>query len=662
MTRTTRGWKFVLILTSAAVLMSLPAQHFSPVGQAHAAPENGKFDLLEATIPDIHRALRRKEITCVQLVTAYLARIKEYNGTCVDQPEGILGPITPIENAGAINALMTLNLRPATRIALGFDDRKARTLTDPIDASPSMPDALETAAKLDQYLATKHQLIGPLHCVVMAVKDQFDTFDMRTTSGMDAAYADDRPPDDATFVTRLRDAGAIILAKANQGEMAAGNPRSSFGGTLCNPYDTKRSPGHSSGGSATAVSANLVTCSIGEETGGSIGHPSRNAAVVGLVPTQERVSRDGMIDAGMNTRFGPMCRTVEDNARVFDVVQGYDPKDELTVFSFGKDPEKPYYRYAKERRLKGKRIGVIREYMDPTLFNQADLESIAIGNVAIEKLRALGATIVDPGPNGQLFQECVDQYTPFYRNALFTAQFPALFPPGTDHISLLLDMWFDPTLVPDGISIRSLGSASTSGQSKYMLTRYLQERGDASIQSIQDLIDKSTFFYDIRPEANFSDHRASLVSTNTATVLSMANFFQNRFAYQVVVLQCMAKYDLDALVSSSGNVPAYILGQPVEPNLNGRGASVWNVLGQQGFPMLLVPAGWTTYVWDRVRDATAPGGTKLVGPVLARLPVSITLTGRPYDEATLYEIAAAYEKATGWRESPPDFGPLPGEP
>ena len=84
----------------------------------------------------------------------------------------------------------------------------------------------------------------------MAIKDQYDTFDMRTTSGADAFYANDRPPDDATFVKRLRDAGAIILAKSNLGEYASGMPRSSFGGTFCNPYDTERSPAGSSCGLA----------------------------------------------------------------------------------------------------------------------------------------------------------------------------------------------------------------------------------------------------------------------------------------------------------------------------------------------------------------------------------------------------------------------------
>lgn len=553
---------------------------------------------------------------------------------------------------------MTLNLRPATREAWGFDARKARSLTDPADDDPNMPDALETAAAYDAYFARTGRLVGPLHCTVMAIKDQFDTFDMRTTSAMDAFYANDRPPDDATFVGRLRRAGAIILAKANQGEMASGMARSSFGGVLCNPYDTTRNPGHSSGGSATSVAANLVTCSIGEETGGSILHPTKNNNIYGLVPTQEAISRDGMIDASMVTRLGPMCRTVEDTARIFDAIVGYDPKDELTAFSVGRLPDRPYADFARPGSLRGVRIGVIREYMDGSLWNEADVESIQIQNAAIAKLKAAGATLIDPGKGNALLQDCIDELVPLYRNSLFTAQFPAQFPAGANHIETLLDMWFDTDLVPDGPTARNLGPASTAGQGTYMLTRYLIERGDANIQTIADLANKANFYYDIRPDANFGDRRQALLDDADDTVLNLANYFENRFAYQVIVHQCMASLDLDAMVSSCGTVPAYVLGQPVEPTLNGRGSSAINVLGQQGIPMLGMPAGFSSYVYDRIRDSGAPAGTRLVGPIPAKLPVAIMLFARPFDEPTLFRIAAAYERIADARVPPPDFGPL----
>src|SRR4030095_13878859 len=124
------------------------------------------------------------------VVQIYLSRIKAYNGTCVNQPDGVfgLGPITPIKNARQLNALMTLNLRPATREKLGFDARKARSMTNASDNDPAMPDALEVAAQQDAYFASTGRLIGPLHGVVLSIKDQYDTFDMRTTAGMDAGF------------------------------------------------------------------------------------------------------------------------------------------------------------------------------------------------------------------------------------------------------------------------------------------------------------------------------------------------------------------------------------------------------------------------------------------------------------------------------------------
>src|SRR5687768_8496532 len=241
---------------------------------AMTAQRAARFQLQQATIADIQRAIQTKQITTVGLVELYLKRIKAYDGPCVNEPQGILGPITTIPHAGQINALSTLNLRPASRTKWGFGARKARTLTDQADSAASMPDALEVAATQDRELARTGRLAGPLHGVVMAIKDQYDTKDMRTTSGADAQYANDRPPDDATFVARLREAGAIILAKANLAEYAVDGARSSFGGTFCNPYDTEREPGMSSAGSATAVAANLVTCGIAEETVVSVRWPA----------------------------------------------------------------------------------------------------------------------------------------------------------------------------------------------------------------------------------------------------------------------------------------------------------------------------------------------------------------------------------------------------
>ena len=188
---------------------------------------------------------------------------------------------------------------------------------------------------------------------------------------------------------------------------------------------TDRSPGGSSGGSGTAVAANLVTCAIGEETAPSIRMPSRFNSLVGLSPSQGLVSRDGMFGGGINDRAGPICRTVEDVARVLQVIAGYDPTDELTAFSIGRIPAQPYVSFTGQTSLAGVRIGVVREYMDKTLFTEADAETIDIIERALPDLRKLGATIVDPGAGKPLFQSCLDPYGLGIERSLVRTQLPA---------------------------------------------------------------------------------------------------------------------------------------------------------------------------------------------------------------------------------------------
>jgi Asp-tRNA(Asn)/Glu-tRNA(Gln) amidotransferase A subunit family amidase len=623
-----------------------------------------KFQIEEATIDGIQSAILKGELTSTDVVKQYLARIKAYDGPCVSQPDGILGPFTTIKHAGQINALITVNLRPAARAQYGFDRRKGRSLTDEVDNNPAMPDALEVAAKQDAHVKATGKLVGPLHGITFAIKDWYDTFDMRTTAGADAAYANDRPPRDAEFIKRMRDAGAIILAKANVG---SGISRSPFGGISCNPYDTERSAGTSSSGSGTSVAANLVTCAIAEETGGSILHPTKNNAVVGLAPTQELVSRDGMYGAGYNTRTGPICRTVKDAAKVLDVIAGYDPKDELTVFSVGRLPSSPYASFAGATRLEGVRIGVVREYMDRSLFNEADEESIVAAERAIADLQKLGATIVDPGPKGALLQKYIDKYAPSVLNSLFIDRFPNAFPvdangkPTSDHIAKLVDMYYDPSLTPSGVTLRSLGQGGQSvGESRFMLERYLRERGDASIKTLKDLNEHSKVLTDTRPDSGSNARGGGGGGENnrSAMTLDNADRWLLRFAVQQIVLLAMEDMKLDAMITPTGNIPPYILGRPLEPTLNGRGPSIWSFLGTQGFPQLGMPAGFTTKVYDRVRDTSAPGGTRLTEPTPAKLPLSVMLFGRPFGEPVLFRIASAYEQATHHREPPPDFGPL----
>jgi amidase len=641
--------------------MLLVLSSLIPLSNARAQ-RAGRFEVEEATITDIHAAILARRLTATDLVQLYLKRIKEYNGTCVNEPNGILGAISTVPHAGKLNALMTLNLRPKARAAWGFDARKARSQTDPVDDDPSMPDALEVAAALDAQFAKTGKLAGPLHGVVLAIKDQYDTFDMRTTSGADAFYANDRPPDDATFIKRLRAAGAIVIAKANMGEYAAGGitgTRSSWGGTMCNAYDTERSPGASSGGSGMAVAANFVTCAIGEESGTSVREPAKNNNTVGIAPTRELVSGDGMFQRGLVTRVGPICRTVEDTARILDAFAGFDPKDEWTAFSVNRKPDLPYHAFTKRRRLDGVRIGVVREYMDKALFAEADVETIDIVDKAIGVLRKLGATIVDPGEHGALCQAQVDRVVPQWRNQLFIRQFPASFPvdaagaPTADHIATLLDMYFKVVPVPHTAtgqpSLRNFGGGgSDTGDGKYHTNLYLQDRGDAEIRTLTDLYTKANFWQD----PAMQNREANLMNNDEDLTLNSAAALQGRFVVQTAVFQCFAELKLDAMVYPTGNVPPSIITSPREPSKNDRGSGLWTSINSRGFPAMTVPAGFTTQVYDRGADGT------LLAPIPAQLPVGVDFLGPPFGEPKLFEIGAAYEAATHHRKQPPDFGPL----
>src|SRR5260370_10573035 len=183
----------------------LYAAHLALMAKATSAP---RFHLEEATIADVHSAIRAKEITAEQLVRLYFKRIEAYNGTCVkgevDPATGLMyGEITPVENAGQVNAYMTLNIRGK------------RSKTDRADNDPKMMDALETARVQDEYFARTGNFVGPLHGIPIAVKDNYHTIDMRTTAGAVADYANHKPPKAPTMAAKLRAARAHILGKTN---------------------------------------------------------------------------------------------------------------------------------------------------------------------------------------------------------------------------------------------------------------------------------------------------------------------------------------------------------------------------------------------------------------------------------------------------------------
>jgi amidase len=483
------------------------------------------------------------------------------------------------------------------------------------------------------------------------------------------AYANDRPRRDSTVVERLRKAGAIILAKANRGGFAS---RSAFGGTVCNAYDTERTPRGSSSGSAVSVAANLVTCSIGEETGTSIRVPSSSSSVVGLSPTQELISRAGMSGPGLTVRHGPICRTVEDAARVLDAVVGYDARDPLTAFSVGRIPDAGLAPHANGTSLAGVRIGVVREFMDLRLFTKRDEEVTGVIDRAVADLHRTGAVVVDPGTGGALFTACFREYVPQAFGKLFTSRHPDLFPvdangkPIGDHLETLVDLKMDPSRVPDDISIRDIGTVPAIGDSPYWRMLYLRERDDDAIKTPADLAAATRPIRDPRFTASSPN-----ISTETPygaprppaapapPELDMADRMLQRWAFQQVVLSCMADLNLDAVVYPTNNIPPQKIQSPEEPAVNGRNQAHWIIFGYNGFPTISVPAGFTTQVYDRVPDASSPDGTRMVGPVPARLPVGVDFATRPFNEALLVRVAAAYEALTHHRVPPPDFRAIP---
>jgi amidase len=646
------------------------------------------FRAEEATIAGLHRAFRAKKLTATQLVQFYLSRIRAYNGVCVrgdvDPATGLqLGDITPIPNAGQLNAFITLNLKEEKRVALGFPEKLKRTHTGHNDAK--YPDALDRARELDRYFARTGKFAGPLHGIPIAIKDNYDTFDMRTTAAAAAEYADDRPPDDATMVAKLRAAGAILLGKTNMDEYApAGIARSAFGGQTCNPYDTTRIPGGSSGGSAAAVAANLAMCGLGTDTSGSVRFPSSCCSLVGLVATQGLVSRDGIVPLSFTRdRGGPICRTVEDTAILLEVLAGYDPKDPVTAAG-ARRAKISYARHAGGKSLRGKRLGVLRDLMIEA--SLADRENIRVANEAIAAMKKAGATIVDSVNVDKTIADLV----PYLEPGWLKRNFPSAFPDSAKPIDRIVSMAFDHSLVPSGargVNLRMLAAQPRGHEAHYAINRYLRERGDAKFKNLEDMLAMPMFSGSLENlKRAFSDDAETLDSATQIDHLIRMQTLRR------IILQVMAENNLDALVYAYTTIPPHIiltnrlgitLETRTEPRIlkagtamsdpalvpgesvlksdldtyRGSGSSFAVSLSPEtGFPAIVVPAGFTREIYDRVPDDKDPNGTRLEGPKQIELPVALEFLARPFEETTLFEIASAFESITGHRRPPPGFG------
>src|SRR5712671_2781631 len=475
------------------------------------------FRLEEATIDDLHAAIRSGATTVVAVVQHYLARVRAYNGVAsalvtpdggpVAEAAGVVragaplkfptetvkastilpdldkyqgpplefgrmeatasnpnvpqqfGMIVGIPNAGQLNAIGTLNIRGERSVTCWGEFDKHPSLGPlPPGAPPvceffrQQPDALERAAALDaQYGRNPDLEKMPMYGVVFSFKDSFDTADMRSTGGGDAAYDIDFPARDHLLVQQLRSKGAIIFAKAVNTEYngRAGDPggrhqpvqvlpsvlgyqRSSWAGNPANPYDTTRAASlGSSSGSGVSVGANLVMCSLGEETRASTRGPANHNAVALILPHKALLGfNGGAIGADIYCdRAGILARTIADAAKVLDALKDpktgyYDPRDPYTTVPRSSVLSTPYASHSKMSgapgSLAGMRIGVVRESM---LIRPGEKATVPICVAAAAEIKTilgekLGATLVESSDPLWERDHDLEQMNPDFRQAL----------------------------------------------------------------------------------------------------------------------------------------------------------------------------------------------------------------------------------------------------
>jgi amidase len=476
------------------------------------------FRLEETTVEGIHSALRAGEVTCRGLVESYLARIEAYD-----------------ENGPEIGAMVTVN-----------------------------PKVLEEVEALDRSFGETGEFVGPLHGVPVLVKDQLETAGIRTTFGS-VAFEDYVPDEDATAVKKLREAGAVILAKTNLPDFATSwFAYSSAKGETKNPYALDRDPGGSSSGTGAAVAANLGAVGIGEDTGGSIRVPSSFCNLVGVRVTTGLISRAGMSPLVLlQDTAGPMTRTVRDAAVLLDALVGYDPADPFTAATSLARVSGSYANHLVEDGLRGARIGVLREAFGSD--DHPDSGQVnRVANEAIEAMASAGAELVDPVGVPDL-QEFV------VTTALYLVQ------------------------------------------SKHDIDRFLAQRPGA--HSVKELYDSERF----HPRLDLFEEIAK-GPENPEDDPAYFGQVAARERFQRAVLNVMASHRLDALAFPSVQV--------LPPTREELDAGKWTVLTfptntliapQAGLPAVCMPAGFT--------EGGVPVGLELVGkpydePTLLRLAYS----------------------------------------
>jgi amidase len=472
------------LLKQTATFMVAPVVS---LGIVSAAANAATFRLQEATIADINTAFDAGALTSQQLVQLYLNRINAY-----DQQ----GP--------SLQSIINLN-----------------------------PQALETAAALD----LERQLKGPrspLHGIPIILKDNYDTFDLPTTNGA-LLFKDVIPPNDGFQTQKLRDAGAVIIGKANLSEYAATFlTTSSLGGQTRNPYDLLRIPGGSSGGTGAAIAANFAAIGTGTDTLGSIRVPASVNSLVGLKPTLGLTSRDGIMPLSLTRDVGgPITRTVEDAAIMLDIIAGFDPADPVTATSIGKIPTS-YTNFLKTDGLKGARIGVLQQFTDTP---GTDPTVISVFNKAIEDMKALGADVK-----------------------------PLVIPGLTDIFDL---------------------SKNAYNSFEYDFNNYLKSLGSkAPVKTVQDIIASGTL-----PSVTdfpFGSLAGDIPPETDPIYLGM---LENKKSLETALFSFMDSEKLDAVLYPTLNQTAPFIGQPVPgPATIGVNSNLASFLG---LPAITVPGGFT---------------------------------------------------------------------
>jgi amidase len=496
------------------------------LGLATAPPGAAQVPLSEATIEDLGRAFEAGSLTSEALVARYLARIEAYDQS---------GP--------ALNAVVYLN-----------------------------PRALETARALDVERAERGPR-SPLHGIPVVLKDNVDTGDMPTTAGS-VLLAGSIPPDDAFLVRRLREAGAIILAKLNMSEFASGVTMGSVSGPMRNPHDVARTPSGSSGGTGVAVAASYAQLGIGTDTGGSVRGPSASNGIVGLKPTQGLVSRDGIVPLSLTFDVaGPMARHVYDVAAMLNVIAGSDDADPATEPADARRLA-DYTEALDAGALAGARIGIARD------FTGQDEEVDWIVESALRTMRGAGATVVEVRYPQWFLDVKGDWYTTI-RWPDFRAQIP-------DYLETL-GPEYPKTLAEMIERARETVTLSPDGSGTNPTRWALFDREEASGPR-----DASAY-------VGMRDHGLALARS--------------------IVEGLFEEHELDAIVyPTSPERPSLVAGGG-----GGGGPSATNIANLTGFPDLIVPAGFTS---DRLPIAISFFGPAFSEPRLLGL-------GYAFEQATL---------------------------